>query len=96
MVEDATIKCECLIDKSTDVCTDLNPRNDPVRVPLDPVTHARAKLFKEFLQTLVRILKFYQHGVHRDIEYLKRDNQVIYTLIQAHEGSSGPPHESAE
>ena len=35
-------------------------------------------------------------GFHRDIEGLEGDNQVIYTMIQAHEESSGPPSELAE
>ena len=74
------------------MCTDLNPRNDPIRVPLDPVTCARAKLFKESLQDLVQIVQD-QHGIHRDIKDLEGDNHVIYTMIQAHEETSGPPSE---
>ena len=93
--EDADLRANPSQEEGTDVCTDFSPRNDPVRVPLGPVTRARAKLFKESLQALVRIVQD-QHGVHRDIEGLERDNQVIYTLIQAHEESSGPPRESAE
>ena len=77
------------------MCTDLSPSNDPVRVPLGPVTRAQAKFFKESLQALVRIVQD-QHGVHREIEGLEGDNQVIYTTIQAHEESSGPPSELAE
>ena len=69
-----------------DVCTDLGPRNDPVRVPLGPVTCARAKQFKESLQALVRNVQD-QQGVHRDIEGLEGDNPVVYTMIQAHEES---------
>ena len=74
--------------EGTDVCTDLNPSNDPVRVPLGPVTRARAKRFKESLQTLVRNVQD-QQGVHRNIEGLDGDNQVVYTMIQTHEKSSG-------
>ncbi|XP_071933765.1 uncharacterized protein [Coffea arabica] len=59
------------------------------------VTCARAKLFKESLQALVRIVQD-QHGVHRDIEGLEGDNQIIYTMIQAHEESIRPPRELAE
>ena len=79
-----------------DVCMDLSPRNDPndpVRVPLGPVTRARAKQFKESLQTLVRNVQD-QQGVHRTIEGLESDNQVVYTLLQAHQepsGVHGPP-----
>mgnify|MGYP001585315373 CR=1 FL=1 len=62
------------------------------RVPLGPVTHAWAKLFKESFQVLVRVVQD-QHGVHKDIEGLERDNRAIYTMIQAHEESSGPPRE---
>ena len=72
----------------SDVCTDLNPSNDPVRVSLGPITRARAKRFKESLQALVRSVQD-QQGVHRDIEGLEGDNQVVYTMIQAHEESSG-------
>ena len=77
------------------MCTDLSPSNDPVRVPLDPVTRARAKHFKESLQTLVRNVQD-QQGVHRDIEGLEGDNKVVYTMIQAHEESSGPPSGMAD
>ena len=76
------------------MCTSLGLRNDPVRVPLGPVTRARAKLFKESLQALVRVVQD-QHGVHKDIEGLEKDNQAIYTLVQAHEDSSGPSRGSA-
>ena len=67
---------------------DLNPSNGPIRVPLGPVTRARAKRFKESLQTLVLNVQN-QQGVHRSIESLDGDNQVVYTMIQAHEELSG-------
>ena len=79
----------------SDVCTSLGPRNDPVRVPLGPVTRSRAKLFKESLQALVRVVQD-QHGVHKDIEGLEKDHWANYTLIQAHDDSSGSPRDSAE
>ncbi|XP_027181884.1 protein root UVB sensitive 1, chloroplastic-like [Coffea eugenioides] len=72
----------------SNVCTGLSPSNDPVRVPLGPVTRARAKRFKESLQAIVRSVQD-QQGVHRDIEGLEGDNQVVYTMIQAHEEPSG-------
>lgn len=72
--------------EENDVCTDLRPSNDPVRVPLSLVTRARTKCFKESLQTLVRNVQD-QQGVHRDIEGLEGDNQVVYTMIQTHEES---------
>ena len=72
--------------EGTDVCTDLSPSNDPVRVPLGPVTRAQTKRFKESLQALVRNVQD-QQGVHRDIEGLEGDNQVVYMMIQAHEES---------
>ena len=74
---------------------DVSMGHDPVRVPLGPVTRARAKRFKEALQALVRAVQD-QQGGQRVIEGLEGDNQVIYTMIQAHEDSSGPPEELAK
>ena len=59
-----------------DVCTDSSPRKDPVRVPLGPVTRARAKRFEESLQTLVRSVQD-QHEIHRNIEGLDVAGQGI-------------------
>ena len=70
------------------MCMDLNSSNDPIRVPLDPVTRARTKRFKESFQALVRNVQN-QQGVYRNIEGLDGDNQVVYTMIQPHEESSG-------
>ncbi|XP_027169446.1 uncharacterized protein LOC113769177 [Coffea eugenioides] len=71
--------------EGTDVSMDeSSPIDDHVRVPLDPVTHARAKRFKESLQVLVQSVQD-QQGVHRNIEGLDVANRVVYILIQAHE-----------
>ena len=72
---------------TTNVCMDLSPSNDPVQVPLGPITQARTKRFKESLQALVCSVQD-QQGVHRDIEGLEGDNQVVYMMIQTHEESS--------
>ena len=70
------------------VCMDeSSPIDDQVRVPLGPVTRARAKHFKESLQTLVRNVQD-QQGVHRNIEGLEVATRFSYTLIQANEGSN--------
>ena len=61
--------------------------DDQVRVPLGPVTRARAKRFKESLQALVRSVQD-QQGVHKNIEGLEDAKQVVYTLIQTHEASN--------
>ena len=66
--------------EGTDVCMDLSPRDDLVRVPLGPVTRARAKRFKESFQALVQNVQN-QQGVHRNIEGLEGDNRVVFTLI---------------
>ena len=86
---------ELIEDRISDVCMDQGPRNDPVRVPLGPVTRALAKLFKESLHGLVRMVQG-QHGVHRDIEGLEESKQIIYTTIQTHGESSWPPSDWAE
>ena len=70
----------------SDMCTDLGPRNDPVRVPLGPVTHAQTKQFKESLQALVQNVQN-QQGDYRDIEGLEGDNLVVDTMMQAREES---------
>ena len=74
---------------------DQGPLNEPVRLPLGLVTRARAKVFKESLQGLVRMVRD-QHGVHWDIEGLEGDKQIIYTMMQSHGESSGPPIDWAE
>ncbi|CDP06143.1 unnamed protein product [Coffea canephora] len=83
------------MDRISDVCIDHGPQNDPVRVLLGLVTHAQAKFLKKSLQGLVQTVQD-QHGVHRDIEGLEGDKQNIYTMIQAHGESSGPPSDWAE
>ena len=85
---------ELIEDRISDVCMDQGPPNDPVRVPLGLVTRARAKLFMESLQGLVRMVQD-QHGVHRDIEGQEGYKQIIYTMIQAYGESSGPPSDWA-
>ena len=72
---------------TTNVCMDLNPSNDPVQVPLGPITQARTKRFKESLQALVCSVQD-QHGVHRNIEGLEVTNRLTYTLIWANEASN--------
>ena len=86
--EDLNLRTNPSQVEGTDVCTGLSLSNDPVRVTLGPVTRARAKRFKESLQAIVRSVQD-QQGVHRDIEGLEGDNQVVYTMIQAHEEPSG-------
>ena len=70
------------VEGTDDVCT-IGDGDEQVRVPLGPVTRARAKRFKESLQALVRNVQD-QQGVHRNIEGLEVANQVVYTMIQAH------------
>ena len=82
-------------DRISDVCMDLGPRNELVRVPLGPVTRVRSKFFKESHQGLVRMVQD-QHGVHRDIEGQEGYKQIIYTMIQTRGESSGPPSDWAE
>ena len=87
--EDACMTCNYFntpvsIIGQYDVCTDLSPTDEHVRVPLGPVTRARAKQFKESLQTLVHNIQDEQ-GAHRNLEGLEDAKQVVYTMIQAHE-----------
>ena len=60
---------------------------EQVQVPLGPITRVRAKRFKESLQTLVWNVQD-QQDVHKNIKGLEVPNQVIYTMIWVHEGSS--------
>jgi hypothetical protein len=75
--------------KSLSLCSDGDQgttSKDLVRVPIGPVTRARAKKFKDVLNELIQEL-WAQANSWRPNEHDPRGQQRIVTLIQVLEGS---------